>query len=233
MKSASESLSPPGTSHGRAAGGNCVAARRGGEQPEADPRSQTQVNPIRLVTAASLRASGEACHRSGDRSDQHPSSTIRVRAVGGGGGGNAGKVSWGSVEICPGRIPPERDRAEVRAAIVVMKRGNSRGAKGGRKQNHGAEHIPYIGAMDCPRGLKRHGERASGRPTATVADRAPFQPRGGSWRCPGPGMPVPGEEARKSRAGKAATGEPDAGDPPVRFGGRGGTSQCPVPTPIQ
>ena len=31
---------------------------------------------------------------------------------------------------------------------------------------------------------------------------------------------------------KPPTGEPDAGDPPVRFGGRGGAIQCAVPTPI-
>ena len=29
-----------------------------------------------------------------------------------------------------------------------------------------------------------------------------------------------------------STGEPYAGDPPVRFGGRGGATQCAVPTPI-
>src|ERR1043166_7290003 len=28
------------------------------------------------------------------------------------------------------------------------------------------------------------------------------------------------------------TGEPDAGEPPVRFGGRGSATQCAVPTPI-
>jgi len=44
LKSTSESLSHPETSYGKAAGGNCVVARRGGEQPEADLRSQTQVN---------------------------------------------------------------------------------------------------------------------------------------------------------------------------------------------
>jgi len=42
-------------------------------------------------------------------------------------------VSCGSVEIHPGRKPRERRRVEVRAAIVVRKRGNARGAKGGRK----------------------------------------------------------------------------------------------------
>ena len=40
--------------------GNCVAARRGGEQPEANDPSVTQVNSIRPVTLASLLANGEA-----------------------------------------------------------------------------------------------------------------------------------------------------------------------------
>lgn len=29
------------------------------------------------------------------------------------------------------------------------------------------------------------------------------------------------------------TGKPDAGNPPVRFGGRSGAIQCAIPTPIQ
>ena len=129
----SESLSPPGTSYGRAAGGNCVAARRGGEQPEADPRSRTQVNPIRLPATASLLANGEACRGSGDPSGRHPSSKARAGVAGDGWGGNAGKVSWRTVESCPGRTPRQRRRAAVRAAVVALKRGNARGAKGGRK----------------------------------------------------------------------------------------------------
>ena len=133
MKSTSESLSHPETSNGRAAGGNCVVARRGGEQPEADLRSQTKVNPIRFTTTASLRSIGEACRMSGNCFLPHPSFTGEKRAVVDGWGENAGKVSCGSVESCPGRNPRERDRAAVRAAIVVMKRGNSRGAKGGRE----------------------------------------------------------------------------------------------------
>jgi hypothetical protein len=42
------------------AGGNCVVARRGGEQPEAKDSSVTQVNSIRPVALASLRVNGEA-----------------------------------------------------------------------------------------------------------------------------------------------------------------------------
>ena len=133
MKSTSESLSHPETSNGRAAGGNCVVARRGGEQPEADLRSQTKVNPIRFATTVSLRAIGETCRMSGNRFLPHPSFTGEKRVVVDGWGENAGKVSCGSVEICPGRNPRKRSRAEVRAVIVVMKRGNARGARDGRK----------------------------------------------------------------------------------------------------
>ena len=133
MKSTSESLSHPETSNGRGAGGNCVVVRRGGEQPEADLRSQTKVNPIRFSTAASLRASGEASGKRHIRFLTHSSYRGEKRAVGDGWGGNAGKVSYGSVENCLGRNPRKRGRTEVRAAIVVKKRGNARGVKGGRK----------------------------------------------------------------------------------------------------
>ena len=107
--------------------------RRGGEQPEADLRSQTRVNPIRFTTTASLLAIGEACCMSGNCFLPHPSFTGEKRVVVDGWGENAEKVSCGSVEICSGRNPHERSRAEVRAVIVVMKRGNARGARDGRK----------------------------------------------------------------------------------------------------
>jgi len=129
MKSTSESLSHPETSNGRGARGNCVVVRRGGEQPEADQRSQTKVNPIRFSTAASLRASGEASGKSHIRFLTRSSYRGEKRAVGDG----WGKVSYVSVENCLDRNPRKRGRTEVRAAIVVKKRGNARGAKGGRK----------------------------------------------------------------------------------------------------
>ena len=106
MKSTSESLSHPETSNGRAAGGNCVVARRGGEQPEADLRSQTKVNPIRFTTTASLRANGEACRMSGNRFLPHPSFTGEKRVVVDGWGENAGKVSCGSgADFASGQNP--------------------------------------------------------------------------------------------------------------------------------
>ncbi len=76
---------------------------------------------------------GEACRMSGNRFLPHPSFTGEKRVVGDGWGENAGKVSCGRVESCPGRNSRERNRAAVRVAIVAMKRGNFRGAKGGRK----------------------------------------------------------------------------------------------------
>jgi hypothetical protein len=133
MRTTSESLSPSETRNGREAEGNCVAAKRGGEQPEAKPQTQTKVKPIRPATMASLRGKGEACGKSRDRTDRHISSEVRKRIVEGGWAGYAGKWSWWTVEICAGRNPSRRVRAEVRAAIVARKRGNSRGAKGGRK----------------------------------------------------------------------------------------------------
>jgi len=69
----------------------------------------------------------------GNRFLPHFSFTGEKRVVVDGWGENVGKVSCGSIEICPGRNPRERSRAEVRAAIVARKRGNARGAKGGRK----------------------------------------------------------------------------------------------------
>jgi len=70
---------------------------------------------------------------SGNRFLPDPSYKGEKRVVVDGWGENAGKVSCGSVENCPGRNPRKRSRAEVRVAIVVRKRGNSRGAKGGRE----------------------------------------------------------------------------------------------------
>lgn len=133
MITTSESLSPSVTSNGREAEGNCVAARRGGEQPEAKAQTRTQVKPIRPSTMASLLDNGEACGQSHNRTDRHDSSKVRGRIVGGGWAGYAWKLSWRTVEACAGRSPRKRTRAGVRAAIVAVKRGNARGAKGGRK----------------------------------------------------------------------------------------------------
>ena len=133
MKSTSESLSLPETSNGRAAGGNCVVVRRGGEQPEADPRSQTQVNPIRHAIAASLLGSGEACRMSGDRSGRHSSSAVRNGLLGVAGVRTRGRFHDGPLRPVRAGSRASGAGAGVRAVIVARKRGNACGAKGGRK----------------------------------------------------------------------------------------------------
>ena len=95
--------------------------------------SPQETKTIRPCDATSLLGNGEACRMSGNQSSSHPSFKGKDWAVRGGWGENVGKVSCGSVESCSGRNPRERNRAAVRAAIVVMKRGNARGAKGGKK----------------------------------------------------------------------------------------------------
>jgi len=60
-KPVSENLPAPKPETGGEAEGNCVVARRCGKQPEAKEQSQTQVNSIQLMYAASLRGNGEAC----------------------------------------------------------------------------------------------------------------------------------------------------------------------------
>jgi hypothetical protein len=52
--------------------GNCVAARRGGEQPEVNDQSATQVNSIRPVVVASLLGNGEAQVTRGPGKGVHP-----------------------------------------------------------------------------------------------------------------------------------------------------------------
>ena len=66
----------------------------------------------------------------------------------------------------------------------------------------------------------------------------------GGTTAAGPTAALPGKGFLCLREAKAAetaslqprnnplTGEPCAGDPPARFGGRGGASQCAVPTSI-
>jgi hypothetical protein len=155
MKSTSESLSHPETSNGKAAEGNCVVVRRGGEQPEADLRSQTKVNPIRFTTAASLLGTGEACRMSGNRFPLHPSFMREERALVDGWGENAGKVSCGSVESCPGRNPRERGRAAVSLPAVAL-------AKAGSRHSSASNPREIQRRSDRDRGAKPGNDRWSG-----------------------------------------------------------------------
>jgi hypothetical protein len=131
MNSECESHIHPGGRDRGAVEGNCVAAMRGGEQPETDCWSQTQVNSIRRPKRASLLGKGEACRESGEPVTVQGLPRLESGRVGRGWSGNDGKGSWDKW----------RDRrrgltgVEVRGSIVALKPGNAGGAKGPRKVN--------------------------------------------------------------------------------------------------
>jgi hypothetical protein len=100
----------PGT--GGEAEGNCVAARRGGKQPEAKEQSQRQLNSIRCEFAASLRGTGEACEKS-NPSSRHRPANARDGANWHGWSENAPKEVCVSGESCA-------DRHRARSARTVQ-----------------------------------------------------------------------------------------------------------------
>ena len=106
----------------RVAEGNCVAVRRGGEQPKANLSSQSsqtrRLNPIRLVGVASLRAKGEALALSLPEAITKHDHTI-AKDSDGVWDEKAGKAEQLSVEILPGAT---ESGEEVRALIVALKR---------------------------------------------------------------------------------------------------------------
>lgn len=132
MTSIGESPDRSKASNGEAAESNCVAERRGGEQLEADLRSQTKVNTIRPTVAANLLADGEACWASGGHDKPRHSYKEKSWATEGSWCENAGKVPCGSNET-HGKQEPEKESMGVRAAIVVKKLGNANGAKSCRE----------------------------------------------------------------------------------------------------
>ena len=88
---------------GDEAEGNCVVVRRGGKQPKAKDRSQTDVNSIRCANVTSLLVSGEACAMMRDLNLWHPPVIIELRTFGHGWSGNVPKEVYVSGESCPGR----------------------------------------------------------------------------------------------------------------------------------
>ena len=130
--------------------GNCVVERRGGEQPEANVQSisKTMLNSIRPDTLASLPLKGEAgdwklpLTGDGNSDDLHCGDSERghSRGVLGVWRWNGGKLKQRESGIAirermefmtegGPKSHPEGDRA----LVVAKKRGNARGAKGGRE----------------------------------------------------------------------------------------------------
>ena len=106
----------------RVAEGNCVAVRRGGEQPEANLSSQSsqtrRLNPIRPFGMASLRRKGEALALSLPEAITKHDHTI-AKDSDGVWDEKAGKAEQLSVEILLGAT---ESGEEVRALIVALKR---------------------------------------------------------------------------------------------------------------
>jgi hypothetical protein len=131
MNSESESLIPRADRERGAVEGNCVAARRGGEQPEAEGWSRTKVNSIRQVRRASLLGKGEACRQSGEAVTALALSKLETVRLECGWSGNDRKGAWDKWRYRRGGL----SRDGVRRSIVAMKPVNAGGAKGPRKVN--------------------------------------------------------------------------------------------------
>ena len=112
-----------------------MVATPGGEQPEAEVRSQMglprPVNSIRLLRGASLCRKGEACRESGEPRTARGRSTLERGPRSDGWSENAWKGSGMTIRDRRGRLT----RDGVRALIVAMKPGNAGGAKERRKVN--------------------------------------------------------------------------------------------------
>ena len=134
------------------AGDNCVVERRGGEQSEANCQSinTTMMNSIRLYPLASLLFYDEAQNRKPTREGPgdfgNPCCGESVSAAAGMDGvfGDGMAGSWSDVNqgsragkrdgVHDGEKPTEEPCPEGdRASVGATKRGNARGAKGGRK----------------------------------------------------------------------------------------------------
>src|SRR5271165_2108278 len=131
--------------------GNCVAERRGGEQPEANNQSiiKKMMNSIRPDALASLLGKGEAQNGSrpgkGQRQlrdldcGEHSERRTGVHGVGGDrmvgswSDMNQGSLFGKGTAFMTGRGSEEPYPKGDRAFVVAQKRGNARGAKGGRK----------------------------------------------------------------------------------------------------
>src|ERR1039457_5879547 len=99
MNSECESHYHAGGKDRRAVGGNCVAARRGGEQPETEDWSRTKVNSIRHVPRASLLGKGEACRASGESVPVQGLPILETGRGGCGWSGNDPKGPWPKVSV--------------------------------------------------------------------------------------------------------------------------------------
>jgi hypothetical protein len=157
------------------------------------------------------------------------------------------KASW-TKSRDPLRV---RKRGGSQSPHSSAEAGNDRGAKGGRKVNDEQDSIRLHKAPSVPLGA-RHGADSRGPNARSCGSRK--VPAGvwiarmlealarGNEGSLHPGWNDVPNDRHPSRStspaketnlcGHSPTGEPDAGNLPVRFGGRGGAIQCAIPTSI-
>ncbi len=125
---------------------------------------------------------------------------------------------------------PGSRRAGVRASLVASQPGNAGGAKGRRKVDGVRKDRSDKNRHECPNGLDRSDPRSL-RETGheamdwTPAGRAEKEREGNLGRAGAGSGPLTIPRRVGPLEGEPPTGKPDAGDPPVRFGGRGCCAQ--------
>src|SRR5208337_625375 len=128
----------------------------------------------------------------------------------------------------------------VRAPVVARKRGNARGAKGCRKVEEEVSIGQNQSQCECREAKQTGDSPSSARKGDTVHCETPPVDDPCTFREKAVVSCIPETEPYRffGHASsilfevKPPTGEPDAGDPPVRFGGRGDRNQSALPTPI-
>ncbi len=175
----------------RVAEGNCVAVRRGGEQPEANLSSQSsqtrRLNPIRPVGVASLLRRGEALALSLPEAITKDDHTIAKDSEGGW-DEKAGKAEQLSVEILPGATESGK---EVKAFVWVSTRT-------GRTAGFGTSGTAAQGRANLDRGrghqglLRQHPSGPADGPDPATDHR---------WEAVGPdrGVPATGSDGEWAR----------------------------------
>jgi len=195
----------------------------------------TKVNMIRRARLTSLRANGEVGPVAGAigavSEPRHGGFEAVVRVVGGsrlerGGACEDGIPTRNRPEFMALNTRPKNRRVGVRAPIGAEKQGNACGAKGGRKAEASEGRDAKRSGIDCLRARTPEARKPASREPGVACECHRKAETGGRVG----GHPV--SRYSSSRRGKLLTGEPDAGDLHVRFGGRGGANQCAVPTPI-
>ena len=149
------------------------------------------------------------------------------------GGSMSGKGSGVNTGDPWGRTAVSGSRAGVRAIIVAVKRVMIVERRVAGRRTRDGRQAAKTNAL-VPIGLIGAWRRACCKACKRVRNTA--KTKAGHWMdClmhPKASMNCLPSKESNLRGSHSPTGEPDAGNLPVRFGGRGGATQCAVPTSI-